>query len=244
MGRAVLHCGSVYKALLRVLMINVQDDSRHSKKMELFPTLSRNNGVLVLLLSQGSQATISSHNAREKYARIVVKMVEGAVRIYSVVLRWKLNFHPLACLSSTRSIVLFDKVKYKKMLEKFVRQSNGPSRVVESDIHESVGVRIGAFRFVSLGKIDNVSKGTAITECNGDGKGKYAELHVDNSAQTCGKQKDVAIEGKTASFVKMWGNEPAPKRVAREPSRKVSFKQTPETIVPSSIRRRVYVYAR
>ncbi|KAM7474116.1 hypothetical protein LguiB_021359 [Lonicera macranthoides] len=45
-------------------------------------------------------------------------MVEGAVRIYSVVLRWKLNFHPLACLSSTRSIVLFDKVKYKKMLEK------------------------------------------------------------------------------------------------------------------------------
>ncbi|KAM7469842.1 hypothetical protein LguiA_008025 [Lonicera macranthoides] len=36
----------------------------------------------------------------------------------AVVLRWKLNFHPLASLSSTRSIVLFDKVKYKKMLEK------------------------------------------------------------------------------------------------------------------------------
>lgn len=51
---------------------------------------------------------------------------------------------------------------------------------------------------------DNVGKGNAPTESKGDGKGKYAK-HVDNSAQTHGKWKNAAIEGKCASFVrKRW----------------------------------------
>ena len=59
---------------------------------------------------------------------------------------------------------------------KVVRPSHGPSHVVETDIHESVVVRSGAFRFdpSSLGKNDNVGKGSAPTESMGEGKGKYA----------------------------------------------------------------------
>ncbi|KAM7474108.1 hypothetical protein LguiB_021351 [Lonicera macranthoides] len=63
---------SVYKALLRVLMIDEQDDSRRMKKMELYPTISHNNGVLVLLLlSQGSQATISCHVLLYLYDHVI-----------------------------------------------------------------------------------------------------------------------------------------------------------------------------